>query len=129
MAVILKRIARLRVRIPEYALAGPLQATVDGTACEIAISGRYADFGIVPANATCMLAFPLNIRTTVETYVQQDYPERNGTFNVKWRGNTVISLDPASREEKAIFKRSVLDTDAAPYADVRYFLPDNPFHW
>ena len=129
VAVILKRIARLRVRIPEYALAGPLQATVDGTACEIAISGRYADFGIVPANATCMLAFPLNIRTTVETYVQQDYPERNGTFNVKWRGNTVISLDPASREEKAIFKRSVLDTDAAPYADVRYFLPDNPFRW
>lgn len=128
-AIILRREANLRVRIPEHAIGCLLSATVNGEARELSMEGRYASFGKVPAGAECILQYPLNIRTTVENYVQQDHPERNGTFHVKWRGNTVISLDPASGEEKAIFKRNAMDTDKTPLREVRYFLPEHPMRW
>ncbi|OHD67576.1 MAG: hypothetical protein A2177_12460 [Spirochaetes bacterium RBG_13_68_11] len=126
--------ARLRVRIPEHAMAVPVRGSVGGVARSLPLIGRYADFGPVPAGAECVLEFPLTPRETEERQVVFDGKESSKIatvlpFRARWRGNTVIELTPRSTAEKRIYKRADLDRTEAVQKNLCCFISGKDIRW
>ncbi|HTZ51940.1 MAG TPA: hypothetical protein VMF68_09795 [Spirochaetia bacterium] len=132
--VVPKKDAPLRMRIPEHARGKGLQGTVAGVARPLAVSGRYASFGVVRAGEECTLEYDLAPRTTEEvqrSFVGQqcDRPGAPRAFRARWRGATVVELSPESREEKRLYRRQALDTDKAPAQELRHFISGKDIRW
>jgi hypothetical protein len=133
-SVTLKKDARLRIRVPEYAMGAELKATRGGKACALEVSGRYADLGPAQAGVEYCLEYPLNPRQTEEKQFccrNKDcaFLERTIPYQARWRGNTVVELSPQSREEKRMYKRRHLDTDRIQEADFSCFISAKDVRW
>ena len=132
--VIPKKNASLRIRIPDHALGGKVQARAGGRPLDVPVRGRYAELGPAAANTEYSLEFDLNERTTEEkehVFVDKDCarPAAVRSWQVRWRGNTVIEVQPASREEKRLYKRQHLDTARVENRETAYFLPGKSIGW
>jgi hypothetical protein len=132
--VVPRKTARLRIRIPEHARGTPVVGRKDGQVLPVTVNGRYADFGPALAGAEYSLEFDLHERVTEEkqnVFVNKDCsrPESVVPYRARWRGNTVISLDPESHAEKRIYKRKHLDTDKVPYEDLSHFVSAKRIRW
>jgi len=126
--------ARLRVRIPEYAVGTPVKATRAGALSHVEIRGRYVNFGFVNAGEECSVEFGLRPRTTEENQLvfrNKDCSQLVETkhYQARWRGNTVVEISPESKEEKRIYKRIHLDTDHVKEQSLSHFITGKDIRW
>lgn len=133
VAVILKKDAELRIRIPEASLGKEVSARCDGGPVEMKMSGRYACIKNARSGREYSLLYPLSRRTTREKFSvyehdQFDAPVDCLELEAVWRGNTVIQVLPESPEPKRTYKRKHLDTDQVPMKDVSYFITRKKFY-
>jgi hypothetical protein len=132
--VVLKKNAPLKVRIPEHAVKSKVEAKRGGKPVLISVKGRYASFGQVNAGEECSIEFDLHPRTTEEK--QHVFQNKDASklaelkrYQARWRGNTVIEITPESKEEKRIYKRKHLDTDAVKLENISHFISAKEIRW
>ncbi len=132
--IVPKRDGRVRVRIPEHARSGQVKGAVGGRKVPLSVEGRYADFGFVKAGTECTFEYDLTPRVTEErqhVFEDRDAGKPRGVipYKVRWRGNTVIELTPASKEEKRIYRRKDFDTDKVRLQSVEHFVTRKEITW
>jgi hypothetical protein len=132
--VIPRKDAKLRIRIPEYAVGLEISCSRAAKTAPVEVRGRYADFGQVTAGEECTIEFGLRPRWTEEkqpTFLNKDCGKLVGVkrYEARWRGNTVIEISPESKQEKRIYRRRHLDTDVVSNENVSHFISNREIHW
>ena len=99
-----RSLARLALRLPAdtdrtaaRAIRRPTAEASSGSV-KVAMEGTYAIFDSVAAGEWIELEFPLRSATTVDTAAGVQY-------RVQWKGNAVVSLDPAGAKAPLYAKR------------------------
>jgi hypothetical protein len=88
-----KQAKPVEIRVPDWVEHSQVRATLDGKAAEFTWSGNYVKFGehgksSLEPGQRVTVTFPVREATTTES-------RGGGTFTVRWRGDTVVQIEPA----------------------------------
>jgi hypothetical protein len=117
-------VTRLLVRVPEWISPGIPEVVyqLNGAGGRVQWEGRYANLGPAKQGDRATLSFPISERTVAEKIGV-------GTYTLKLRGNTVLSMDPAGRAGPLYAGRQVFSKGVTQWRKVRRFVPDAELHW
>ena len=127
ITVIPKTNTTLKLRIPEYVPKETLRIVSNGASVNFELKDNYALIENVTADTELSLLYPLNIYKTNETQYIYEYPDYDNLsgkeeYEVIWKGNTVVKLNPESTEEKGLYKREFMCKKEAPFIKTDYYI-------
>ncbi len=88
------------VRLPDWASAGTVAASLDGRPATFTAEGRWLHFGRLESGAVLTLTYPMVWRSTQERVGGNGKtdgfcpPAEKRWFTALWRGNVVVGMDP-----------------------------------
>ncbi|WP_426445700.1 hypothetical protein ACP26L_19885 [Paenibacillus sp. S-38] len=122
-------IPHLQVRIPEWAGYTKIRFTreLEGTTTEGSgsepsrwLNRHFLQLGSAQAGERITVTFPLSMRRTIETAMNQ-------TFEAQWRGDDVVDLTPRGTKHPLYSGRKVFDR--APMREGQYRRPEKEWVW
>ena len=96
----------LFVRIPKWASSSAVRLMVNAKARAVAWEGRYVKTGGLAEGDEVVVTYPVRRERITESFM--DF-----AFEVTWRGNTVVAIEPPGDNEP-LYRRSEMDTEDVP---------------
>ena len=115
---------RVHLRVPGYAALDQVQTLIDGQAVTVTWNGRYVTFELAAGQiATRLYSLPESSRT---------YTIADQTYQGRWRGNTMLEIQPAGEGYPIYQRQALLNEDALCAPDLPWLqdgLAALPFLW
>ncbi len=115
---------RVHLRVPGYAALDQVQTLIDDQAVTVTWNGRYVTFELAAGQiATRLYSLPESSRT---------YTIADQTYQGRWRGNTMLEIQPAGEGYPIYQRQALLNEDALCAPDLPWLqdgLAALPFLW
>ncbi len=128
-----KSAQRVSVRIPNWVDKDEVKIQVDGRDTKADWLQNYLTLAGLGASSEIVIRFPM--RTSTETYSVDSY-EFRGTeylgrydYNITFRGNTAIQVEPSEQEGLATYQRSHYQNSDVPTVEMSDYVPPKRIAW
>ena len=114
----------VKVRAPEWVetQSPQLVCKVNGSPRSLHWNGRYMELGAAKPGDVVSMTFPISERTVKEKIG----PE---TYTLAWKGNTVVSIDPAGKDGPFYQGREKYRKEEVQWRKVKRFVPEDEIVW
>jgi hypothetical protein len=106
----------LSVLVPDWADRSAVKVQVNGASSPVSWDGPYLNVGRRRQGDRVVIEYPLRVTTMTDTV------KGKGVFHTKWKGNTVVAIDPPGKIAP-LFQRDSMLSDVCPMKEDRVLEP------